>query len=1014
LIIAPSGDLIIGGQGNAVYEVDPTSGAVVSANAGGGQAYHMSLDPSRTKAWSAWSGSPLIEVPLNPFGNGIPHTLSGDDTSVLTLAWDPAGNVYYTSSGGGFGLIDLTNFVTSRKLTPPADHGMAYDPYTGTLMVSGGNHISQISANPTNMQVISDLDLGTRGISVQFDQGTVDGQGHVFFADNNGKLVFVDYSASKLIGATNNFVTAPFLAPNLDDVAPIGLLGNTNTADLKLLLGAAANPAPVHTNLTLTLTVTNKGPDTATGVQLTTTVPGNVSVVSVTPSAGTVSNSNGNLLLTVSNLASQATASLTLVVQPISGPFVLRGSVIGNETDPFFFDNFASLPVSAAYACLEPPAGVISWWPADGNANDVVGTNNGTLSVTNADAYAPGEVGSAFVCDGAGQYVSVNDSPSLHPTNVTIECWAMFDEYDGCRVLIGKPVNGGTDDSFVLWNQDGTLHAQSFFTTGAGPTLSYNFNPAPGVWHHLAYSIDNTSSNQVLYVDGQAVASASVSGVLGYDNHPLLIGADVNNGGVSCIFSGLIDEPTIYNRALSAAEIQSIYFAGPAGKCGAPAIVPVPLPSAVTNLAYAVTLTLAHATPAYQFSLLGDSGPLPAGITLSASGLLSGTTTQPGSYPIHVQGTDASNEVAQAHLTLDVVTCDPPPLGLLGWWRAEGDATDAIGVHNGTIQNNVTFAPGQVGQAFSFDGNSAYVDLGQWSPGAQWTVEAWVSPSALPGGRRGILGAWNNCQDWGLAMNNGRLGLTIRPPGGCSQVIDTGLSAVVGAWYHLVGTCDGAVAKLYLDGQLVNSAPVDPNYIGTASGTRIGGEVCCGDYFPGLVDEASIYDRPLSAAEVLALYTASAAGKCAGGQPPTIATAPQSEIVVTGTNAVFTAAGGGSGPFTYQWFLNQVPVPGATNATLTLSNLAGTEGGYYTVAVSNPAGTLLSAPASLTVMNLSLYAGITIDGIVGRNYEIDYVTNLSNTNWTTLTTFTLQNSPYLYIDTQSPTNTHRFYRAILH
>src|SRR5262245_65255486 len=44
------------------------------------------------------------------------------------------------------------------------------------------------------------------------------------------------------------------------------------------------------------------------------------------------------------------------------------------------------------------------------------------------------------------------------------------------------------------------------------------------------------------------------------------------------------------------------------------------------------------------------------------------------------------------------------PTGLVSWWRGEGNATDAQGVNHGTLVGGVTFAPGQVGQAFSFDG----------------------------------------------------------------------------------------------------------------------------------------------------------------------------------------------------------------------------------------------------------------------------------------------------------------------
>ena len=54
--------------------------------------------------------------------------------------------------------------------------------------------------DPTTMKVVSDRDFSSMGIS-SLDQGAVDGKGHLYVADNGGRLLFVDYSKSGLIGA---------------------------------------------------------------------------------------------------------------------------------------------------------------------------------------------------------------------------------------------------------------------------------------------------------------------------------------------------------------------------------------------------------------------------------------------------------------------------------------------------------------------------------------------------------------------------------------------------------------------------------------------------------------------------------------------------------------------------------------------------------------------------------------------------------------------------------------------
>jgi hypothetical protein len=61
--------------------------------------------------------------------------------------------------------------------------------------------------------------------------------------------------------------------------------------------------------------------------------------------------------------------------------------------------------------CLPPPEGLISWWPADGDATDLVGANDGTL--VGGAGFAAGHVDDAFLFDGVDDLVSVPDSPTL-------------------------------------------------------------------------------------------------------------------------------------------------------------------------------------------------------------------------------------------------------------------------------------------------------------------------------------------------------------------------------------------------------------------------------------------------------------------------------------------------------------------------------------------------------------------------------------------------------------------------
>jgi hypothetical protein len=214
-----------------------------------------------------------------------------------------------------------------------------------------------------------------------------------------------------------------------------------------------------------------------------------------------------------------------------------------------------------------PSGGLISWWRGEGDATDSADSNHGTLA--NGATFDQGKVGQAFSLNGAGQYVSIPDCPSLRPTNLTLECWANFTTATGVRVLMAKTYGSGTLDSFALWYENDALKGSIRTASEDGPPyLSYNWSPALGTWHHVAYTFDSRTRTQALYIDGDpvVVASGVVNGTIAYDTHPLLIGADIENGSYAFFFGGLIDEPSIYNRALSASEIARIYKAGAAGK----------------------------------------------------------------------------------------------------------------------------------------------------------------------------------------------------------------------------------------------------------------------------------------------------------------------------------------------------------------------------------------------------------------------------------------------------------------
>lgn len=214
-----------------------------------------------------------------------------------------------------------------------------------------------------------------------------------------------------------------------------------------------------------------------------------------------------------------------------------------------------------AQTCSPAPVGLVSWWQGENNALDSRSRNNGTLQ--NGATFAAGNVGQAFELDGVNDFVSAPDSPSLRPTNLTIEGWFRFDSVTGsAKTLIDKTV--GSSDSYVAFYLPSSQ--QLGFATGSVVGLNggllFNFVPTLGQWNHLAFTFDDATKTQTIYINGTLSASNTVSNSIGYDSNVVKIGS-----ATGLFFDGGIDELSIYNRALQTNEIQAIFNAGQTGKC---------------------------------------------------------------------------------------------------------------------------------------------------------------------------------------------------------------------------------------------------------------------------------------------------------------------------------------------------------------------------------------------------------------------------------------------------------------
>jgi hypothetical protein len=236
-----------------------------------------------------------------------------------------------------------------------------------------------------------------------------------------------------------------------------------------------------------------------------------------------------------------------------------------------------SVSFAAAHTCVEPPSGLVRWWPGDGDADDIVGANHGTLQ--NGATFANGVVGQAFSFDGVDDFVSVpHEAQQNIREALTIDAWVMKKgpcQRLNCIVLIKEdvPAPGENDLRYglLIFDEGGVAPGRvslSLNTAIWEDVVISNTVLQDNVWYHVAGTYDGNIAK--IYVNGILENSVEKSGpVLPSTGGAIKIGQEsaVEDPDGPEFFNGLIDEVELYNRALSAEEIATLFDAGGAGKC---------------------------------------------------------------------------------------------------------------------------------------------------------------------------------------------------------------------------------------------------------------------------------------------------------------------------------------------------------------------------------------------------------------------------------------------------------------
>jgi hypothetical protein len=266
---------------------------------------------------------------------------------------------------------------------------------------------------------------------------------------------------------------------------------------------------------------------------------------------------------------------------------VVLGPVSGGNA---YYDafQFETAPQPNANGPAVAPAGVVNWWPANGNALDIVGNDNGLL--VDGCSYAPGEDGMSFQFDGETGYVAMTNSVFGIPSPWTVCLWVYRQQTSQSSAALLS------DGTYTLkLEQVANTHEVGMSESGVGDWVFTNstYIVPLDTWTHLAFvSSGNTTT---LYVNGVQTGVLNISMSLGRTS---MGAADLNSLGYVDYMEGRLDDVMTFDKALTAAQIQSIYNAGTVGLVQTPQFL-----GTSTNTNGNLTFSLEGLTGAKSFTV---------------------------------------------------------------------------------------------------------------------------------------------------------------------------------------------------------------------------------------------------------------------------------------------------------------------------------------------------------------------------------------------------------------------------
>jgi uncharacterized repeat protein (TIGR01451 family) len=367
------------------------------------------------------------------------------------------------------------------------------------LLTISGNYVQAASGS-------CQIEIGGVTPATEYDRVAATGSGAVTL----GGTLDVSLTGGFTPGPDHTFTiltfasrTGTFATVNLPSPAWEILYGPTtvvvrvdaDVADLTLAKGDSPDPVVLGNNVTYTLTVTNAGPDAATGVAVTDTLPGGVAFVSATPSQGSCLEASGTVSCSLGSIPFPGNATISIVVTPQAGGSIVNSaSVTGVEFDPDTANNVAAATTTVQVPCPDLDN---DGYAICGACPLAAGDQCGDCD----DGNAARNPGAPEICDGLDNDCDTQTDENLGSlpeqcNNVDDNCNGLVDE--------GNPQGGGS----CATGLEGVCVVGTLWCHLGGLTCVHDPGPGPELCNGLDDDCDG-STDEVQDSDGDGVSDCS-------------------------------------------------------------------------------------------------------------------------------------------------------------------------------------------------------------------------------------------------------------------------------------------------------------------------------------------------------------------------------------------------------------------------------------------------------------------------------------------------------------------------